>query len=138
MKEDIQFDPVEGVAVAVVPDESILTESGEAGWQVYLLNYNDYALHNVIVNSNGYGVLPNGEAVRTSTLRHVMLEVPAQSAVPIEPLDPALFALNNQYWVSYYRGTQIFDKKYIFVPDSLVPENLVHIALLNQQGILHH
>ncbi|MBG8553193.1 hypothetical protein [Hymenobacter guriensis] len=138
MKEDIQFDPVEGVAMAVVPDEAAATEDGQPGWLVYLLNYNDFPLQNVIVNSNGYGTQPTGEAVRTSTLRHVLLEVPAHSAVPIEPIDPGLFHLNNQYWVSYYRGAQIFDKKYIFVPDSIVPANLIPIALLNQEGILHH
>lgn len=137
MKDDIIFDPVEGVSVAVVPDEAAATEEGKPGWQVYLLNHNAFALSNVIVSSNGYGVQPNGESVRTSTLRHVMLEVAPHTAVPIEPIDPDLFHLNNQYWVSYYRGTQIFDKKFIFVPDSIVPDNLIHIALLNRQGVLH-
>ncbi len=43
----------------------------------------------------------------------------------------------NQYWVSYYRGQQIFDKKFIFVPDSIVPANLIPIALLGREGVLH-
>ncbi|GAA4002426.1 hypothetical protein GCM10022408_12280 [Hymenobacter fastidiosus] len=137
MKDDIIFDPVEGVSVAVVPDENAATEDGKQGWQVYLLNSNPFPLRNVIVSSNGYGIRTNGEAVRTSTLRHVILEVEPQSAVPIEPIDPDLFQLNNQYWVSYYRGPQIFDKKYIFVPDSIVPANLIHIALLDREGVLH-
>ncbi|UYZ61927.1 hypothetical protein [Hymenobacter weizhouensis] len=137
MKKDISFDPVEGVSVAVVPDDAAATAEGQAGWQVYLLNHNEYPLRNVIVNANGYGSNPEGEPVRTSTLRHVLLEVEPRSAVPIEPIDPALFHLNNQYWVSYYRGAQIFDKKFIFVPDSIVPDNLTHIALLERSGVLH-
>ncbi|TGE26349.1 hypothetical protein [Hymenobacter metallicola] len=137
MKEHITFDPVEGVSIAVVPDEAAATEESNLGWQVYLLNHNDYPLSNVIVSSNGYGVQPTGESVRTSTLRHVILEVEPRAAVPIEPIDPALFHLNNQYWVSYYRGAQIFDKKFIFVPDSIVPANLIHIALLEREGVLH-
>ncbi|ALD21937.1 hypothetical protein [Hymenobacter sp. DG25A] len=137
MKDDIIFDPVEGVSVAIVPDEAAATEEGKQGWQVYLLNHNDFPLRNVIVSSNGYGVQPNGESVRTSTLRHVILEVEPHTAVPIEPIDPDLFHLNNQYWVSYYRGSQIFDKKFIFVPDSIVPENLTRIALLQREGVLH-
>lgn len=137
MKEDISFDPVEGVSVAVVPDEAASVEEGKPGWQVYLLNHNEYPLHNVIVSSNGYGNSSEGEPVRTSTLRHVLLEVEPRAAVPIEPIDPALFHLNNQYWVSYYRGAQIFDKKFIFVPDSIVPDHLTYISLLGRSGVLH-
>lgn len=138
MKKDISFDPVEGVSIAIVPDDQAATEAGKPGWLVYLLNHNDYPIENVIVSSNGYGVHPaDGEPVRTSTLRHVLLEVAPHTAVPIEPIDPALFHLNNQYWVSYYRDKNIFDKKFIFVPDSIVPDNLIHIALLDRSGVLH-
>ena len=137
MKEHISFQPVEGVSVAVVPDEAAATEEGKAGWQVYLLNHNAYALRNVIINSNGYGIHPDGERIRTSTLRHVFMQVEPHTAVPIEPIDPDLFHLNNQYWVSYYRDTQIFDKKFIFVPDSIIPANLTLISLLGREGVLH-
>ena len=139
MVRDIPFDPVEGVAVAVVPDAAAAVRDEQPGWQVYLLNHNAYALRNVIVSANGYGPSPgpDGEPVRTSTLRYVYEEVPPRAAVPVEPIDSALFHLSNQYWVSYYRGPQIFDKKYIFVPDSIVPDNLTHIALLDRVGVLH-
>ena len=136
MKQDIPFDPVEGVSIAVVPDDG-LTAEGQPLWQVYLLNDNAFALRNVIVNANGYGQQADGEKVRTSTLRYVFEEVPPRTAVPVEPIDSALFHLNNQYWVSYYRGAQIFDKKFIFVPDSIVPDNFTHISLLDQVGVLH-
>jgi len=137
MKQDIPFEPVEGVSVAIVPDEDARTPAGEAIWQVYLLNHNAFPLKNVIVNANGYGHEPDGEPVRTSTLRFLFEEVPPRTAVPVEPLDPALFRLNNQYWVSYYRGPQIFDKKFIFVPESIVPDNFTHIGLLDRLGVLH-
>ena len=138
MKQDISFDQVEGVSVAIVPAaDNALTSEGQPLWQVYLLNHNDFPLTNVIVNANGYGQQSDGERVRTSTLRYVFEEVPAHAAVPIEPIDPALFHLNNQYWVSYYHGPQIFDKKFIFVPDSIVPDNFTPIALLDRVGILH-
>ena len=137
MKQDISFDPVEGVSVAIVPDEPALTPEGQSIWQVYLLNHNPFPLQNVIINANGYGLKEDGEKVRTSTLRFLFEEVPPHAAVPVEPLDSALFHLNNQYWVSYYRGEQIFDKKFIFVPDSIVPDNFTHISLLDKVGVLH-
>lgn len=138
MKQDISFDPVEGVSIAIVPAaDNALTPAGQPIWQVYLLNHNNFPLQNVIVNANGYGQQADGEKVRTSTLRYLFEEVLPRTAVPIEPLDPALFHLNNQYWVSYYHGARIFDKKYIFVPDSIVEANFTHIALLDQAGVLH-
>ena len=138
MKQDISFDPVEGVSVAIIPaDDAALMPEGQPIWQVYLLNHNAFPLQNVIVNANGYGQRADGEPVRTSTLRYLFEELPPRTAVPVEALDPALFHLNNQYWVSYYRGTQIFDKKYIFVPDSIVADNFTHIALLDRVGVLH-
>ena len=39
--------------------------------------------------------------------------------------------------MSYYVHRQIFDKKFIFVPDSIVPDNLTHIHLLDCAGVLH-
>lgn len=137
MKQDIPFDLVEGVSVAVVPAEEALAPEGQTVWQVYLLNLNDFPLQNVIVNANGYGLQEGGKKVRTSTLRYLFEEVPPRTAVPVEPIDSALFHLNNQYWVSYYHGAQIFDKKFIFVPDSIVAANFTHIALLNRMGVLH-
>jgi len=138
VKQDIFFDPVEGVSIAIVPAaDNALTPAGQPIWQVYLLNHNTFPLQNVIVNANGYGQQADGEKVRTSTLRYLFEEVLPRTAVPIEPLDPALFHLNNQYWVSYYHGARIFDKKYIFVPDSIVEANFTHIALLDQAGVLH-
>ena len=141
MKQDIPFDPVEGVSMAVVPDPAAAVSDEQPGWQVYLLNHNAFPLENVLISANGYGSPAGGnegpEQVRTSTLRYVFEQVPPRTAVPVEPIDPALFHLNNQYWVSYYRGAQIFDKKYIFVPESIVPGNFIHISLLNQAGVLH-
>ncbi len=137
MKQDIAFDPVEGVSVAVIPDDSAVTPEGQSIWQVYLLNHNAFPLQNVIINANGYGQREDGEKVRTSTLRYLFEEVPPHTAVPVEPIDSSLFHLNNQYWVSYYRGPQIFDKRFIFVPDSIVADNFTHIALLDKVGVLH-
>lgn len=142
MKQDIPFEPVVGVSIAIVPTtelgEDALAEAAATTWQVYLLNNNDFALANVLVASDGYGMQPTGEAVKTSTLRYHFPEVAAHSATPIELIDPALFHLTNQYWVSYYQGPQIFDKKFLFVPDSIVPANLSRLDLLaGQAGVLH-
>lgn len=133
MKEHINFDPVEGVSVAVAVSHN---ELNQPEWNVYLINNNDFYLDNVLVSSKGYGE-HQGEAVKTSVLRHMFEQVEPRSFVKIEPIDPAIFHIYNEYWVSYYIGKQIYDKKFIFVPESIVEENLIEIALLNLKGVLH-
>jgi len=53
-------------------------------------------------------------------------------------IDASLFHLNNEYWVSYFVGNQIYDKKFIFVPESIIEQNLIHVPILNMQGVLHN
>ncbi|MFC5270741.1 hypothetical protein [Adhaeribacter terreus] len=134
MKEHINFEPVEGVAIAIAVEQN---EIGEDVWNVFLLNNNPYYLDNVLVASKGYG-MHEGKEVKTSVLRHMFEQVPSKSAVKVEPIDPAIFHITNEYWVSYYVGDKIYDKKYIFVPESIIAENLVDISLLNTKGILHY
>lgn len=142
MKQDISFEPVVGVSIAIVPsadpDEAVLDESNALTWQVFLLNNNDFPLANVLIAADGYGTQPTGEAVKTSTLRYHFPEIVAHSATPIELIDPAVFHLTNQYWVSYYQEQRIFDKKFLFVPDSIVPANFSRLDLLaGRAGVLH-
>lgn len=134
MKKDIPFLPVQGVNIAVSRQ---LNELGEYAWNVYLLNRNDFSLDNVFVRSKGYGINADGEREETSVLRHHIPAIEAGEWALIEPIMPEVFHLNNEYWVSYYIGSQVYDKKFIFVPDSIIDSNLVYIPQLKSEGILH-
>lgn len=133
MMRDIAIPEVKNVTIAVVRKQSA-GESDE--WQVFLINNNDVPLENALVASKGYG-LKDGEEQRTSVLRHFFAEVPAMGAALIEPIDPAVFHLNNEYWVSYYIGPTLFDKRFVFVPDSICEANIRFIEELNMEGVLH-
>ena len=101
-----------------------------------IINKNQFPIENTLVASNGYGE-KEGEQQRTSTLRHFLETVPAVGTALVEPIDSRLFHLNNEYWVSYYVGSQIYDRKFVFVPDSICVENLTFIKELNMEGVLH-
>lgn len=133
MKKDIDFGTVEGISVAIAATQ---TPQGETTWDVYLLNNNPFPIENVLVASKGYGVM-DGNEVKTSVLRHMFERVEAKGFVQVEPIDPAIFHINNEYWVSYYIDRQIYDKKFVFVPDSVVEENLIDISMLRLRGVLH-
>ena len=85
----------------------------------------------------GYGFDKDGKPIKTSELRHFHKYCAAGEIIKIEMITPEVFYLNNEYWVSYYIGNQIFDKKFIFVPDSIREENLILIENLNLEGVLH-
>lgn len=133
MIRDIEIPEVKNVTVAIVRKK----QPGESDeWKVYLINNNPFPIKNTLVASKGYGV-KDGEEQQTSTLRHFLETVAAESVALIEPIDPAVFHLNNEYWVSYYIGTKIFDKRFVFVPDSIHEDNITYIKELEMEGILH-
>ena len=133
MIKDIHIPEVKNVTIAVARTKKI-GESDE--WKVYLINNNDFEIENTLVASKGYGER-DGEKQATSTLRHFLETVPAHSAALVEPIDPAVFHLNNEYWVSYYIGKQIFDKRFVFVPEAICEANITFIKELEMEGILH-
>lgn len=132
MKKDISLPLVEDIAVAVVKEEN---EMNEAEWSVYLLNLKKEAIEGVIVSSKGYGIY-NNEEVKTSTLRHFLNTVNAQSFAKIEPVLENLFGLNNEYWVSFFLDKKMYDKKYIFLPETIKEENFTLIPLINKKGVM--
>ncbi len=133
MISDIKIPEVKNVTLAVARKKN---DGGNDEWKVYLINNNDFPIENTLVASKGYGK-KDGETQKTSILRHFLDTILPNSATLIEPIDPALFHLNNEYWVSYYIGKQIFDKRFVFVPDAIKEENLSYIKELEMEGVLH-
>src|SRR5690606_18842566 len=132
MKKDLPPNIVEDISIAVVLEEE--APSSES-WTVYLINEKEELLNNVFVTSKGYGTKDNKE-VKTTTLRHFIGDIQPMSAVKIEAIDQQVFGLTNEYWLSYYIADTIYDKKYIFLPESIVDDNLSKIPLVNKPGIL--
>lgn len=132
MKKDIDFSPVTGVKLAIAKEE---TATG-IEWGVYIINLNLIELQTVMITSKGYGEM-DGEQRKTSTLRHMIEELGPQSIAKVEPIDPAVFTLTNEFWVSYYILDQIFDKKFIFTPGSFDPSLQQMIPELGLEGVLH-
>ncbi len=132
MKKDIKFHPVTGVKVAIAKE----TINGKEEWAVYIINRNLIELKTLMVTSKGYGKI-SGVEKKTSTLRHMIQELGPRCTARVEPIDPSLFALNNEFWVSYFIMDQVFDKKFTFVKGSMNQENISFIPELELYGVLH-
>jgi len=132
MKKDIDFPKVEGVSMAITRQRN--QERQEYDYFVYLINNKEKALENVLVNSFGYS---KNQETKTSTLRHFVEKVEPLTSVRIEPIMPDLFKLVNRYWLSYYIDEQVFDKKFIFMPDSVTEDHFAFIDSVQMEGVMH-
>jgi hypothetical protein len=133
MKKDLKIEPVTGVHLAVVRKKNL---EGSFDWFVYIINKNLIELNTVLITSKGYGSI-NGEEKKTSLLRHSIKELQEQSIALVESIDPSLFQLNNEYWVSYYILDKIFDKKFVFLAHTITEANIRYIPELDMEGVLH-
>lgn len=131
MKKDIEYPKVTDIAIAVVKEDT----DGEDGWSVYLVNLKDIEITGVLVSSKGYGKV-DGEDVKTSVLRHFIDNMPAKSVAKVEPIMENVFHLNNEYWVSFYVGELIHDKKFIFLPGTIDEAYFTNVPVLNKRGVL--
>src|SRR5690606_6784275 len=132
MIKDLPENTVRDIFIAVVLE----SESPESKvWNVYLVNEKDVVIKNVMVSSKGYGTKDEKE-VKTSVLRHFIGDIDPHDYARIEAIDEQVFGLTNEYWLSYYIDGTIYDKKYIFLPESIIDDNLIKIPVLNKPGVL--
>ena len=131
MKKDIAIRPMEYVGVAAVaPDVA-----GEELWDIYLFNFQDIAIRNILVTSRGYGIV-DGEQLETSSFRYFIDNLGALEFTKIEPIHIELFGLNNEYWVSFQSHDYMYDKKFTFVANSIPEAELTLIPFLNKMGYM--
>lgn len=119
---------VAGVKICIAKSTNNL---GESDWGVYLINNNLIELENVMIVSKGYEG-KDKNARQTSTLRHMIEKVEAQSVAKIESISPEVFSFYNEFWVSYYIIKELFDKKFVIEP--FQEFDLQEIAELDLQG----
>ena len=132
MKKDIIFEKVEDVAVAVIPQTD---PTGAEEWIVYLLNMKSDQIDGVLISSKGYGNL-DGKNVKTSTLRQFFERIDGHDFVKVEWIDRKLFGINNEFWVSFWYRGQLFDKRYVFVTESIIENNFTVIPMIGKRGVM--
>ncbi len=133
MKKDIEIPEVKNVHVAAVKDT---TPGQEESWNVFVVNNRNEMIDTVMVTSKGYMTDKFGHETKTSVMRHKLGAVPAKTAVKIEPITPEVFQLNNEYWVTFFAENKLFEKKFIFGSDTIVPELEEDVPVLNVKGVV--
>ncbi len=129
MKEHIIIPKVEGVYIAIVSELNDIYKTQD--WNAYIINDKEVDLEIVLIVSSGYT-----EEKITSTFRKKLDKLPAKSFTKIELMQEELFALNNQFKVSFFEGNTMFDKTYLFRKNTINLKALRDIPLMGLKGVL--
>lgn len=132
MKKDIIIPIVEDVWIAAVFNKNKLNEDE---WDVYVINNKSVAIEGVLVSSRGYGSLEN-DSRKTATFRHFLDIIEAKSFKKIEPITEEVFGINNEYWLSFFLDKKLYDKKYIFLAETIKEEHLIDLPIIKKKGVL--
>ncbi len=132
MKKDIDFGKVEGIAFAIIPENEGTIEEE---WNVYLVNLKKEFIEGIIIASSGYGYL-DGRKVKTSTLRQFFDRLESNEFIKVEMIEKELFSLNNEFWISFWVNGNIFDKRYVFVNESIKSDYFTQIPLIGKRGVM--
>ena len=92
-------------------------------------------LESVMVVSKAFGTI-EGEMKKTSLLRHAYVEVPSHAAIKIEMIADDVLTLHNEFMLTYFIGSTLFDKKFIFKANSINENATCEVPVLLKEGVL--
>jgi hypothetical protein len=129
VKKDIEFPEVKDVYVAVVKEQNKTYDTED--WNAYIINDKAVDLEVVIIVAKGYS-----EDKITTTMRHQIAKLPAKSYAKIELMQEEVFALNNEFKVTFFEGNRMCDKTYLFRKNTINEKALQNIPLMDVRGVL--
>ncbi len=129
MKKDIQIPKVEDVYVAIVNEYNDIYKTQD--WNAYIINDKDVDLEMVLIVTSGYN-----EDKMTSIFRKKLDLLPKKSYAKIELMQEDLFALNNQFKVTFFESITMFDKTFTFRKNTINLKALQPVPLMEARGVL--
>lgn len=128
MKKDIEIPIAKEVYIAIVHEWN--KEFLDKNWNAYIINNRETLIEMALVVSKGF----DGER-KTSTMRYAFGEVKAKGFEKIEMVTEDVLGLNNEFFVTYYAGNKLYEKRFLFEKNTVTKKNLVKIPLLEMDGV---
>ncbi|ALU75857.1 hypothetical protein J2Q11_05885 [Tenacibaculum finnmarkense genomovar finnmarkense] len=129
MRKDIKIPGVTDVEIAITLEKNPQDNLEE--WSVYIINKKDVDLEMVVIVSQGFS-----ETKKTSLFRRKIDLLKAKSFSKFEIMQPELFALDNQFQVTFFENNILHDKTFIFQEGTIQKGFFRHIDLLNKEGVV--
>lgn len=129
LKKDIEIPVTKNVHLAIIREWN--SEFLEKNWNAYIINNRDTTIEMVIVVSKGYD-----RDRKTSTIRHGLGDIPAKAYKKIELLQDEVIAFNNEFFVTFFAGDKLYEKRFLFIKNSINESNLVPLPVMELEGVL--
>lgn len=129
MRKDIEIPKAENVHIVAVKEWD--KDFTEQQWYIYLVNNREDEIETVLVMSRG-----KSEDRKTSTLRHGLGNMEPKTAAKVEFIPTEVLGFTNEYLVTFFAENKLFERKFIFDPNSISDENVTAVPVLESEGIL--
>lgn len=129
MRKDIQIPQSKDVHIAALKEWD--KEFTGQVWNIYIVNDRDDEISTVLVMSRG-----KNEERKTSTLRHALGNIQPKTMAKVEFITTEVLGFTNEYLLTYFAENKLFERKFIFEPNSISEENETEIPCIESEGVL--
>ncbi|MGB3776541.1 MAG: hypothetical protein WA951_14875 [Leeuwenhoekiella sp.] len=129
MRKDIKIPSVEDVYIAA--RKTFNEEHLQEEWNIYLINAKEVALEIVLIVSKGHG-----GSKKTSTMRHKLDLLPANSFAKVEFLEDSLLTMNNEFAVTFFVEGTLYEKTFTFPANYIKEDNQSILPIMGDPGVL--
>lgn len=129
MRKDIEIPQAKNVHIIAVKewDKEFIGQD----WNIYVVNDREDEISTVLVLSRG-----KSEDKKTSTLRHGLGDLLPKTSAKIEFIPEEVLGFTNEYLLTFFAENKLFERKFIFEPNSISEENMTKIPVMESEGIL--
>ena len=132
MRKDIDIHDDLYLALGFVPMPS--EDGAQPQWEAYIFNAKKTELKHIIINVSAIGVI-DGVEKETATMRFYLEKLEAESCKKFEVLMHETLLLDNTYWISFYEGDQIGEKKLHVQLGHRWSDDLSILPIIDKAGI---
>ena len=129
MRKDIEIPKIENVHIVAVKEWD--KDFSEQQWNIYLVNNRKDEIETVLVMSRG-----KSEDRKTSTLRHGLGNIKPNSSAKVEFISTEVLGFTNEYLVTFFAENKLFERKFIFEPNSISEEKVTKLPVMEDEGVL--
>lgn len=129
MRKDIEIPTVTNVHIVAIKEWN--QDFTDQQWNVYLINGRHDQITTVLVMSRG-----QSNDKKTSTLRHGLGNLLPQTFAKVEFIPTEVLGFTNEYLVTFFAEDKLFERKFIFAPNSISEEKTIEIPIIESEGIM--
>ncbi len=129
MQIDIEVPKVENVYISAIKEWD--EDFKEQHWNIYLINDRNDVISTILILSQG-----KSEEKKTTILRHSLGDLKPHSSVKVEFISMEVLGFTNEYMVTFFVGNKLFDRNFVFDPNSISDKNISKIPVMDVEGIL--